>query len=672
MKAKLKLAGRYISRMAGRLSRIIEKNPILFCVISAPVLDIIIEMLSRRSPVKGIVYIATHPALLFYNSLVILVTLLAAALMRKRLFSVLFMECLWLWMGAVNCILLGFRVTPFGATDFLNIKSALDIVDIYMTPLEIGAAVGAVVVFLLLMLWFWIKAPKMKVDLKRGGAAFIACAILVAAATRMGVGVGIISESFGNLAQAYDQYGFVYCFAKSLLDRGVDKPDDYSPDVMDDIADELIDDEPEKEPLEHPNIVMVQLESFFNVNRMRGVTFSSNPVPHFTKLLEESPSGLLTVPVIGAGTVNTEFEVISGMSLDYFGTGEYPYKTILRSTVCPSICYDLEKYGYTSHAIHNNNGTFYDRHKVYPNLGFDDFTSEEYMDNLRETPLGWMKDSILTEHIINALDSTDGSDFVYTVSVQPHGKYPTEYDKGELPFSVYGIEDEGRRVQFQYYATQLYDTDNFVDMLLKALDSRGEPYIAVFFGDHLPSLAITDEELSVGTIYQTEYVICTNTGLHVDGGALSSYQLSARVLEMAGLPGGLLATLHQTYTDEESYQQKLELLEYDLLYGDKEVLGGEMPFEAKDMKMGVKEIKITSVELREDGLYVTGENITDKSHIFVNGKPFGDTQRIDLDTLVSDDIGLESGDVITIVQMGSDGEPLSYTEEYTYTAPDEK
>ena len=294
------------------------------------------------------------------------------------------------------------------------------------------------------------------------------------------------------------------------------------------------------------------------------------------------------------------------------------------------------------------------------------------MDNLRETPLGWMKDSILTEHIINALDSTDGSDFVYTVSVQPHGKYPTEYDKGELPFSVYGIEDEGRRVQFQYYATQLYDTDNFVDMLLKALDSRGEPYIAVFFGDHLPSLAITDEELSVGTIYQTEYVICTNTDLHADGGALSSYQLSARVLEMAGLPGGLLATLHQTYTDEESYQQKLELLEYDLLYGDKEVLGGEMPFEAKDMKMGVKEIKITSVELREDGLYVTGENITDKSHIFVNGKPFGDTQRIDLDTLVSDDTGLESGDVITIVQMGSDGEPLSYTEEYTYTAPDEK
>ena len=141
---------------------------------------------------------------------------------------------------------------------------------------------------------------------------------------------------------------------------------------------------------------------------------------------------------------------------------------------------------------------------------------------------------------------------------------------------------------------------------------------------------------------------------------------------MAGLPGGLLATLHQTYTDEETYQQKLELLEYDLLYGDKEVLGGEMPFEAKNMKMGVKEIKITSAELREDGLYVTGENITDKSHIFVNGKPFGDTQRIDLDTLVSDDIGLESGDVITIVQMGSDGEPLSYTEEYTYTAPDEK
>ena len=36
---------------------------------------------------------------------------------------------------------------------------------------------------------------------------------------------------------------------------------------------------------------------------------------------------ILKVPSVGAGTANTEFEVLTGMNLRYFGPGEYPYKT---------------------------------------------------------------------------------------------------------------------------------------------------------------------------------------------------------------------------------------------------------------------------------------------------------------------------------------------------------
>ena len=63
------------------------------------------------------------------------------------------------------------------------------------------------------------------------------------------------------------------------------------------------------------------------------------------------------------------------MNLDYFGTGEYPYETILKKTACETIGYDLKELGYSTHAIHNNNATFYDRNLVYTNLGFDTFTS---------------------------------------------------------------------------------------------------------------------------------------------------------------------------------------------------------------------------------------------------------------------------------------------------------
>ena len=99
----------------------------------------------------------------------------------------------------------------------------------------------------------------------------------------------------------------------------------------------------------------------------------------------------------------------------------------------------LQSAGYSTHAIHNNNATFYSRDRVYANFGFETFTSLEYMHDVERNPLGWAKDSVLTEEILKALCSTEGRDLVFTVSVQPHGKYPTEPDVYKRqPFSRHG------------------------------------------------------------------------------------------------------------------------------------------------------------------------------------------------------------------------------------------
>ena len=143
--------------------------------------------------------------------------------------------------------------------------------------------------------------------------------------------------------------------------------------------------------------------------------------------MKEYSSGYYKVPSVGAGTANTEFETITGMSLHYFGPGEYPYKSILKETTCESVPYVLKNLGYSTHAVHNNEANFYGRRSVFPNLGFDTFTSEEYMaDENLQNPLGWVKDSVLTDEIIKCLDSTDSPDYVYTISVQGHGDYPSE------------------------------------------------------------------------------------------------------------------------------------------------------------------------------------------------------------------------------------------------------
>ena len=48
------------------------------------------------------------------------------------------------------------------------------------------------------------------------------------------------------------------------------------------------------------------------------------------------------------------------------------------------------------------------------------------MDVKKFTPMGWAKDKILTKYIMEALKSTKGQDYIYTISVQGHGSYPTD------------------------------------------------------------------------------------------------------------------------------------------------------------------------------------------------------------------------------------------------------
>ena len=129
---------------------------------------------------------------------------------------------------------------------------------------------------------------------------------------------GALSSSFSSLGAAYKSYGFSYCFTCSIVDRGVDKPDDYSDEKVETVVDQI-----EKTPAPapdpvaekaHPNVIFIQLESYFDPARIKGLTYAEDPIPNFRALRDSCSNGFLTVPSLGAGTANTEFEVITGMT----------------------------------------------------------------------------------------------------------------------------------------------------------------------------------------------------------------------------------------------------------------------------------------------------------------------------------------------------------------------
>ena len=662
-KFSFKDLGKIISEYTVKSMKWLDAHPVRMTVIVSMVMCLIVEILARRSLWEAGLFAVTNTLIFMYDSLIIFSILSISLLIPKRKVALLLGVILWLGLGITNFVILGFRVTPFEAADFSMVKAALTMISIYMKWWQVALILLGFAIAITLIVLVFIKTKTEKINWKKSISAFIIGLVLLLLATVLGRATGILAVKFSNPTDANNKYGFAYCFSCSILDRGIGKPKDYSEEIMSDLAEKLEGESNDKTADITPNIIFVQLESFWDIKNMNNVTCSENPTPVFDKLLVEYPSGHLTLPSIGAGTANTEFEVISGMSLSYFGTGEYPYKTILKKSSCESICYGLKDYGYSAHALHNNSGTFYDRNQVFSSLGFDTYTSIEYMDNVERNEIGWAKDAVLTDEIVKVLKSTKGQDFVYAISVQAHGKYSTDYVSKDGDITVSGIEDEERTACMNYYVNQVKEVDDFVGALVDAVTKLDEPTMLVMYGDHLPTLEITQEELTDSTLFDVDYVIWNNFNLKADDCDVEAYQLNAYVTGLLGMDCGLLSTLHQTKADESDYQQQLELLQYDMLYGEKVVYGG-VDFHIKtDLKMGTADIKVTNITQDETGVYIKGENFTPFSYAMFDGDKM-ETVFVDKNTLFVEKETLVAGMEVHIAQIGKDKEILSTTNSY--------
>lgn len=631
-------------------------------------LNLIITCLELKSFFKGIAFLFNSPYIFIANTFIILMTLSITLLIKRRLFCLGLISCLWLTLGIANFVLLCNRVTPFTPSDLSLTEYLWDILPKYFNRFQIVLIVILVIAVLIGLGIMFFRAPKLQRKIHYGRCLiFIAlvCGLTVGC-IKLGTYAGIMDAQFKELSAAYRKNGFVYCFANSLLDNGISKPKDYSAESLAQIISGDNSSVNEDTADNTPNIIIVQLESFFDFTSLEGIELSEDLIPNFRKY-KEADGGLFTVPVIGAGTVNTEFEVVTGMSLNHFGAGEYPYKTILLETTCESIAYNLRTYGYKTHFMHNHTGTFYVRNEVYANLGFEDFQSVEYMQNVERNPMGWAKDSILTDYIMEYLTSTQKQDFVYTISVQGHGKYQVE-DGYEKYVTVEACPDgkEDYKVQYEYYANLIYEMDMFVEELVSTLNEFPEDTILVMYGDHLPSLDIYTEDLTGRTMYQTDYFIWNNMGIDFNLGDICANELSPLILKELGMTNGIINSFHQNHRGEADFDKSLEALSYDVLYGDRLVYGGENPYVATDINLGIDEILIRNVlpdPVAENTYLIIGENFTSYSKVHINGEKHR-TSYIDKNTLrikLDEEEALVAGDIITVWQSS-----LSCTDEYTY------
>ncbi len=655
----------------GRVRRVLSPDLPWMYILSAFAMTLLVEGLARRSPWGGFLFLVRNPVGFFANMGIILLTMLLAMLFPKRVPVLSLVAFVWFALGMTECILLSNRVTPLTAVDFAVFFSVITIMNNYLTIPQIVLILVCSALCIAGLVFLFIRARRHRVYWKRALLSLGCVALGMILLLAVGFVCGRMSVEFSNLSDAYDSYGFGYCFLLSVVDRGVDKPESYSEQAVQSI---LVTVPPASDSDETgdsgPNVIFVQLESFFDVNTLAGVTYSEEPLPNLRRLAAMYPSGQLEVPVIGAGTVNSEFEVLTGMRVKDFGAAEYPYKSILSDKTCETIAYDLLASGYRTHAIHNHQGSFYARNEVYTHLGFQDFTSIEYFRNPEYNSREWAKDSLLTDEIMSLMAGTEERDFVFAVSVQAHGKYPTDYvpEEGDI-YVTGGVDDPDSLSKLNYYISQLHEVDAFIGALYRAVMESDEETVLVFYGDHLPSLAKDAALNPTAPDYETPYLIIANYELDMTGasqGQLYAYQLFPLVMQLIGNREGIINRFHAARKDTEGYLDDLETLEYDILYGKRYALdGGSYPV-MEDMTMGTRPVRITDVTADEDWIRVTGENFTPYSVVTVGGSE-KKTQYVDENTLLVERnllSGLGLSRAVTVRQVTTNGKTLSESEPF--------
>lgn len=669
--------------------------------------ELILEILGRRSFLGAFSFVIHTPLVFVYNILIVYFTLSIALISRRRGFLVGLITLLWMVVGVTNFIILGYRITPFSAIDFLMFTDALSMLNIYFNLFQRILLFGGLTLGVVIIVLAFIKTPKIKgkVNYVVNILVCLGLFVIVVITTFINVNFKVVSDKFSNLGTAYKNYGFAYCFSNSVVDVGISKPEGYSEEEVQNIVKET-DKTAEKYPngtvKDHkkhkPDIIVVQLESFIDSDRISGVTTDIDPVPNFNKYMKEYPSGYLTVPAIGAGTANTEFEILTGMKSKLFGAGEYPYKTVLTEKACESMPQLLLRQGYGTHAIHNNKAKFYSRDKSYASLGFQTFTSIEYMNNVKFTETGWAKDDCLPDQIFKALDSDSTPDYILTISVQGHGRYPKDELKCDEHVKVkLDSGDPELTNQFGYYINQTYEMDEMIKELKDRLDKRGKDYVLLLYGDHIPSLTFDNNPITKGNDDQTEYVLISNFDMGLKDKDLYAYEMSDYIMSALGMKRGVMQKAHQLYFDSDTanaveaaensdktskdsnngteiidkFDSMAHVLQYDMLYGDQYLYNTYKPYEKTDMKLGIDKISVSSYLYNNftGNLLVHGKNFTPFSKILINDNRY-DTIYVDSNTvmIIKDDLKKppSDGDKIVVAQIDKDKHELTRTNELIY------
>ena len=523
-------------------------------------------MLQAGSLVETLGYNYRAPVLFFLNWLPMVLLLIVGYCIFGNVFYAGGLTVLvWGALSYVNLIKTDARGDPFVPGDILLLFEGIEALGSYQLRLHPGKLIILLsTVAVCFLLGRMVRSPKPGRGKRIFGAA--AAAVIFAGALLGPYASKTLYETIpgpdrSNVPRVFDCFGFPYVFLHNFNLYPVDKPEDYARLEAEGYEQAWL--QQRTVPEEAPNILMIMCEAFTDLPNESVFTYSpeENPLAFFNTFSarEDVIRGNMIVSNIGAGTANTEFDVLTGMMTNRIGEGtSSAFRVVHRDTDC--VPRALKQEGYETFFIHPGNNWFYNRESVYNYLGISDhvfkdaFGPETYKGN-------WISDDGFYQLLIENLEKrdTEAPLFAYGVTIQNHQSY-TKDKYGFLPDPVQTdmplSEQAGEYLSV--YFEGLRDSDRLLENLVSWLEGQEEPWLLVFFGDHQPNLGtdfmgyrelgLYPEHLDTAqnrlSQYTVPYVIWGNTAYQetndlpeMNQTTISSHYLGALTCQAAGFSG---------------------------------------------------------------------------------------------------------------------------------------
>lgn len=396
----------------------------------------------------------------------------------------------------VNYALIQFRGLPFMATDLSNIGTAMDVASSYTLSFD----KPSIWVITIVVIWCCVA---MAFESNRGiskkirGIHILVLGMLVLCFNQIFFNStylkdnGIKVSNF-NPTGGYKTNGCALGFMITVTTSRMEKPEEYSIEAVQELMDGYESDSAGNAAVSEqtPNVIYVMNESFADLSIIGDLGLSEDCMPFYRSLTEDCIKGNMLVSAFGGSTANTEFEVMTGDTMAFLPYHTVAFSGIIKNSV-PSIATSLEDAGYMGNtAFHPGMADSYNRDKVYPLLGYENFLSIDDVENPRNVR-SFLSDEhdyevLIQDYEKNRSENGDQPYFMFNVTIQNHGGYglSTGIVNGDITLNNSELATEG----LQQYENLIKLSDDALKRLVEYFQNISEPTVIVFFGDHHPNL----------------------------------------------------------------------------------------------------------------------------------------------------------------------------------------